>query len=76
MWEGYENALKLYFNKAVKLWVAKGYKNNMKFEVIEGKIILPKWFGNEEFHVSPPSPNLILWSVVLIKGSFCGTAVG
>lgn len=52
MWEGYENALKLYFNKAVKLWIAKGYKNTMKFEVIEGKIILPKWFGNEKFHAS------------------------
>jgi len=52
MWAGYENALKLYFNKSVKLWVSKGYKNNMKFEIIDGKIILPKWFGNKEFHAS------------------------
>lgn len=52
MWEGYENALKLYFNKAVKLWISKGYKNNMKFEVIDGKIILPKWIGNKKFHTS------------------------
>ena len=50
MWKGYENALKLYFNKAVKLWISKGYKNTMKLEVIEGKIILPKWFGKKEFH--------------------------
>lgn len=52
MWRGYENALKLYFNKAVKLWVARSYKNNMKLEVIDGKIVLPKWFGDEKFHAS------------------------
>jgi len=52
MWKGYENALKLYFNKALKLWIAKGYKNTMKQEIIEGKIVLPKWFGKEEFHAS------------------------
>ncbi len=52
MWTGYENALKLYFNKAVKLWVSRGYKNNMKFEIINGKIILPKWIGNKKFHAS------------------------
>lgn len=55
MWQGYENALKLYFNKAVKLWISKGYKNTMKLEVIEGKIILPKWFGKKEFHNSHKS---------------------
>jgi hypothetical protein len=52
MWAGYENALKLYLNKSIKLWVSKGYKNNMKFEVIEGKIRFPPWFGNTEFHAA------------------------
>jgi hypothetical protein len=52
MWQGYENALKLYLNKAIKIWISKGYKNNMQMEIIEGKIILPKWFGNEKFHSS------------------------
>jgi len=52
MWRGYENALKLYFNKAVKLWISRGYKNTMKLEVIEGKIILPNWIGSEKFHSS------------------------
>lgn len=52
MWKGYVNALKLYFNKSVKLWISRGYKNTMKFETIKGKIILPKWFGNKEFHAS------------------------
>ncbi len=55
MWAGYENALKLYFNKSVKLWISKGYKNTMKLEIIEGKIIFPKWFGNKEFHNSHKS---------------------
>jgi hypothetical protein len=27
----------------------------MKLEKIEGKIILPKWFGNKEFHNSHKS---------------------
>ncbi len=55
MWAGYENALKLYFNKAVKLWISRGYKNNMKLEIIEGKIRFPEWFGNEKFHSSHKS---------------------
>jgi hypothetical protein len=55
MWQGYENALKLYFNKAVKLWISKGYKNTMKLEKTKGKIILPKWFGNKKFHDSHKS---------------------
>ena len=52
MWKGYENALKLYFNKSVKLWISKGYKNRMQLEEISGKIIMPKWFGNKKFHAS------------------------
>jgi len=52
MWKGHTNALKLYFNKSIKLWISKGYKNNMKLETIEGKIIFPKWFGNKRFHAS------------------------
>jgi len=52
MWKGHENALKLYFNKAVKLWISKGYKNRMKLEIIEGRIRMPKWVGNRKFHAS------------------------
>jgi hypothetical protein len=52
MWEGYTNALKLYFNLALKEWISRGYKNNMKYEKINGKIILPSWFGNRKFHKS------------------------
>lgn len=52
MWEGHENALKLYFNKAVKLWISRGYRNTMKLEIIDGKISFPSWFGKNEFHAS------------------------
>lgn len=55
MWKGYENALKLYLNKAIKLWISKGYKNTMQLENIDGKIILPRWFGNKSFHDSHKS---------------------
>ncbi|MEM0465914.1 MAG: pyrimidine dimer DNA glycosylase/endonuclease V [Candidatus Pacearchaeota archaeon] len=50
MWRNYVNALKLYFNKSIEIWISRGYKNNMKFERIRGKIVFPKWFGNDKFH--------------------------
>jgi len=52
MWKGYVNALKLYFNEAVKEWTSRGYKNNMKLEIIRGRVVFPKWFGNKKFHSS------------------------
>ena len=52
MWKGSINALKLYFNESVKEWIKRGYQNNMEFEIIRGKIALPKWFGNKKFHSS------------------------
>ncbi len=52
MWNGYENALKQYFNYATGIWISKGYRNTMKKEKIYGKIIYPKWFGNRKFHAS------------------------
>jgi len=52
MWQNYPNALKFYFNECVKEWISRGYKNNMNFEKIEGKIIFPKWIGIKRFHAS------------------------
>lgn len=52
MWMGYANALKLYFNECVIEWKRRGYKNNMKLEIIEGEVEMPKWFGEEKFHSS------------------------
>ena len=50
MWRGYENALKQYLNKCIEHWIARGYNNNMKKEIIEGKIEYPHWLGDDKFH--------------------------
>jgi hypothetical protein len=50
MWIGYSNGLKHYYNVILQEWIDRGYKNTMQFEVIEGTIILPSWFDNEDFH--------------------------
>lgn len=52
MWKGHANALKLYFNKSIEIWVSRGYKNNMNLEKIRGRIAFPEWFGDNKFHSS------------------------
>jgi hypothetical protein len=53
MWSGYEAALQLYQNYTIEEWVSRGYKNTMQYEeIIPGSIVMPPWFGLEEFHVS------------------------
>lgn len=53
MWTGYEEALKLYQNITIDEWIKRGYKNNMKFEVIvHENFKFPNWLGDESFHKS------------------------
>ena len=53
MWTGYEEALKLYQNHTIAEWMNRGYKNNMAFEEIDSSaIVMPPWFGSEDFHRS------------------------
>jgi hypothetical protein len=53
MWEGFEEALKLYQNITITEWVRRGYKNNMLFEVIDhDNVVMPPWLGDEQFHAS------------------------
>jgi hypothetical protein len=53
MWTGYESALKLYQNMTIREWSRRGYKNNMSFEEIEpNSVVMPAWFGIDEFHRS------------------------
>lgn len=52
MWKGHSNALKLYLNEAINEWVKRGFNNNMKKEIVRGKIVFPIWFGNKKFHAS------------------------
>lgn len=52
MWSGYPEALKLYMNMSIKLWIKRGYKNTMQYEKpdFSKKIKFPPWFGNKNFH--------------------------
>ena len=53
MWEGYTDALKIYYNTIVEEWVSRGYKNNMKLYSMGTMPILvgrPEWFGRKDFH--------------------------
>ena len=53
MWTGYESALKLYQNITIYEWVSRGYKNNMRYEEVNlDSVVMPAWFGIEEFHRS------------------------
>lgn len=55
MWRGYENALMDYYNLSLGEWLRREFQNNMKFHVIIGDIVMPKWFGLKEFHDSHKS---------------------
>jgi len=52
MWKNYVPCLKYYLNICIDEWVNRGYKNTMKKEIIDEKIIYPDWFGFEDFHSS------------------------
>ena len=52
MWKGHSNALKSYFNVSLEEWIKRGFRNNMEFEKIRGKIVFPSWFGKDKFHAS------------------------
>lgn len=53
MWTGYESALKAYQNYTIQEWVSRGYKNTMQYEEIDlNDIVLPPWFGLDDFHRS------------------------
>ena len=43
-------ALKQYLNDSIDVWVARDKNNTMQKEVITEEIVMPSWFGNEEFH--------------------------
>lgn len=50
MWQGYEEALKIYYNFCVLRWKTLGYKNTMKYEkVYTDKLVWPKWLNNKDF---------------------------
>jgi hypothetical protein len=52
MWKNYVPFLKFYFNASLTEWRRRGFENNMVYEDIKESIIVPKWFGFEDFHSS------------------------
>lgn len=53
MWRDYTDALKLYFNISLTVWVERGFTNTMIPEVIDTQnLIYPNWLGFEKFHSS------------------------
>ena len=58
MWDGYEDALREYYNAIVREWIKRGYKNNMIYFLLPSTILYPPWLGDRKFHNSHRS-NLI-----------------
>lgn len=52
MWRGYENALKEYFNVNSELWLLRGFRHTMGYEIIDGNVTYPTWLGDADFHAS------------------------
>ena len=53
MWRGYEDALKLYLNESINVWIARGKNNTMAYEEIDVfRLKMPWWLGFEDLHAS------------------------
>ena len=53
MWRGYEDALVIYYNAALREWAARGYRNIILQPLPESPCaVMPPWLGREEFHAS------------------------
>lgn len=55
MWRGYDNALRDYMNKAILLWVDKGFNNTMQLQPVKPNYTRPVWLGDEKLHTSHQS---------------------
>lgn len=60
MWRGYEAALCYYGWVMCDEWLMRGYKDSMlhRFTGHGGKLVMPPWLGDEQFHLSHQS-NLV-----------------
>jgi len=53
MWRGYEDALKLYLNESINVWIERGMNNTMEHEEFDCfRIKMPWWMGYEPHHAS------------------------
>lgn len=52
MWQGYGRALTKYMNACIQEWIRRGYRNTMSMFPVRGRVEMPWWFGDEQFHGS------------------------
>jgi len=52
MWRGYEPALQQYFNVNTEVWLGRGFRHTMGYEIITDEIRMPEWFGDKVFHAT------------------------
>lgn len=53
MWQGYEQALRLYLNLCITEWRSRGYVNRMaRATVDQARLEMPWWLGRAEFHAA------------------------
>lgn len=52
MWNGYEEALRAYYNQILSEWERRGYRNTMRRAPVESSYLLPHWLGDERLHRS------------------------
>lgn len=51
MWIKWPDALKLYINAHIEVWIERGYKNNMRiYDMEDNEVEHPPWIYNDDFH--------------------------
>jgi hypothetical protein len=52
MWQGCEDALRLYMNACIAECIRRGFINNMLPAAVETPLKMPEWLVNKVFHAS------------------------
>lgn len=52
MWRGHEEALSAYYNAVLREWIARGHRNSMPFEPVDGSYLKPPWLGLPAVHAA------------------------
>lgn len=52
MWQGYEDALRLYMNTMITEWRRRGFRNTMELAPVAGTPAAPPWLGDPAFHAA------------------------
>lgn len=53
MWDGYEDALKVYINHCIRAWLKRGKNCTLEeYEIDEDEVEWPWWYGWKDLHLS------------------------